>query len=212
MVKIKDHSLYLVISAEYGRGRTAEEIARLAIAGGVDLIQLREKNKVSAEIIETARKLAALCRKAGVLFIVNDDPRLASEAGADGVHLGQEDLKRVTIDEARDIVGRNKIIGISTSSLEEVEAANLADVDYIAFGPVFRTTIKDNCVGTKDVERVLKLSRHAVFFIGGINLSNVGELLAKSAKNISLIRAILEADDITAMTKNLKTKLNEVHN
>lgn len=142
-------------------------------------------------------------------FIVNDDPFLAKEVDADGVHLGQDDILKVSVKEARAMLGPGKIIGLSTESCYQAEVANKEDVDYIGYGPVFHTAVKDNCVGTKDVGRALEISRRPVVFIGGITLSNVDELLKKGAKNISVIRAITEADDITLATRDFRSKLDD---
>lgn len=208
MQKIKDRSLYLVISESCALGKSAEEIAKAAIAGGVDMIQMREKDKPKTDLVRLGRRLSALCRASGCIFIVNDDPILAAEVGADGVHLGQEDIKSFTIGRARDILGPDKIIGISTDTISKAKGANNEDIEYIGFGPVFPTALKDKCVGTKDVQEVLKISKKPVFFIGGITLNNVGELLAKGAKAVAVIRAILESDDITLEVKKWKNCLN----
>ena len=207
MKKIEDYSLYLVITEKYGKGRGAVEIARAAIKGGVDIIQLREKDSPRQELIDTGKKLSRLCNDNNVIFIVNDDPVIAKETGADGVHLGQEDINSYPIEEARRIIGRNKIIGISAHSPETVKKADPGHVDYIAFGPVFPTEIKDGCVGTECVEKALAATGKPLFFIGGIDLCNVDGLLQMKAKNIALIRAILQADDITEKTKAFKDKL-----
>jgi thiamine-phosphate pyrophosphorylase len=208
MQKIKDYSLYLVITENYCNGRSALEIARSAISSGVDIIQMREKNKPALELIDLGRKLSKLCRDSGVIFIVNDDPEIALETGAEGVHLGQEDITRTSIREARRIIGSGKIIGLSTESVSQVkEAMSDKDVDYIAYGPVFSTEVKDKCVGTGEVGKVLSISKKPVFFIGGITLSNVDELLKKRAKNISLIRAITMAGDVEFAVKSFKKKI-----
>jgi len=207
MRKIKDHSLYLVITEEYGKGRNALEIACAAIAGGVDIIQMREKNKSREELIDLGKQLSRVCRDNGVLFIVNDDPLIAKEAGADGMHLGQEDAIKYSLSETRNILGSDKIIGISTHSPEQFNAANDKDFDYIAFGPVFETKTKDYFLGDKDVEEVIRTAKKPVFFIGGINLTNVGSILKKGAKNIALIRGITEADDIVLRTREFKRLL-----
>lgn len=207
MAKIKDNSLYLVITEEYGNGRSALEIAKCAVKGGVDLIQMREKKKTAAQLVELGRQLSALCRKNNVTFIVNDDPMLAKEVDADGVHLGQGDMRISSIRETRELLGPDKIIGVSTESAEQAGAMDGEDIDYIAYGPVFSTEIKDKCVGTKDVGRVLRMAKKPVFFIGGITLSNVDELLKSGAKNISLIRGITQADDIMAAVKDFKKKM-----
>lgn len=207
MRKIKENSLYLVISEECGRPRSALEIAGPAIEGGADILQMREKNKARPELTHLGRALSQLCRDRGSIFIVNDDPVLAMEVNASGVHLGQDDIKRYPIKEARRILGRDKIIGVSTHSIDEFRKANDDDVDYIAFGPVFPTKTKDYFIGTKDIKSVLQVAKKPVFFIGGINISNVDELLRLGAKNIALIRDILEAEDIKSKVISFKKKL-----
>ena len=207
MRKIIDGSLYLLITSEYCRGRNVLDVAWEAISGGVDIIQLREKNILRPYITEIARPLADLCKNNKVVFIINDDPVLAKELNADGVHLGQEDLKLFTVDEARKVMGQGKIIGLSASSVEEVRKAKLLDIDYIGFGPVFPTVVKESCVGTKDVQEVLEITKKRIFFLGGINLNNIDELLVKGAKNIAVIRAITEASDVEAAARGLKNKL-----
>lgn len=207
MKKIKERSLYLVISEEYGRGRNSIEIAKNAIKGGVDMIQMREKHKPTAELVQLGKKLSNLCRSNGVIFIVNDDPMLAAEIGADGVHLGQEDTRIFSFDVTRRIMGEDKIIGISTHSVEQFSEANEKGFDYIAFGPVFETKTKDYFLGAADIDKVINIARKPVFFIGGINFSNIYEILSKGAKNIALIRGILEAEDILRETAKYKNKL-----
>ncbi|MCX5686522.1 MAG: thiamine phosphate synthase [Candidatus Omnitrophica bacterium] len=207
MKKIKDHSLYLIISEEYGRGRSALEIAKSAIAGGIDIIQLREKKKSEEEILKTGKELLALCKKNKVTFIMNDDPYLAKKAGADGVHMGEEDVKKHPLAETRRIIGSDKIIGLSTHSIKKVKEASPGDIDYIAFGPIFPTTIKDYSIGTKDIKKVLEITEKPIFFIGGIDISNIGEILKLGGKNIAVIRGISQADDITEATKKFKEKI-----
>lgn len=209
MRKIKDHSLYLVISEEYGKGRDALEIARSAITGGVDIIQLREKDKPENELARLGTKLCKLCKEIGVIFIINDDPVLAKDLDADGVHLGQEDIKSCSIKDARKILGKDRMIGVSTHSLEQFERANSENVDYIAFGPIFTTKTKDYHIGTGEVQKVLSLAQRPVFFIGGITLSNIDEILNKGARNIALIRGILEADNIASRTREFKNRLGK---
>lgn len=205
--KIKDHSLYLVITEEYCRGRSTFEVARSAIGGGVDLVQMREKDKPRGELLDLGKRLSALCKERGVIFIVNDDPVLAKETGADGVHIGQGDLKQFSVDKAREILGADKLIGISTHSVEGFKKANGEDADYAAFGPIFPTKTKDYSLGTDDVPEILKIAHKPVFFIGGINLSNVDELIALGARDIALIRGITEAEDITGAAGMFKKRL-----
>ena len=207
MGKIKDRSLYLVVSEECSRGRPACEIAELAISGGIDILQMREKTRPRDELIKLGCELRAICKKNNVKFIVNDDPAIAKETGADGVHLGQEDLKKYSVKETRKLLGPDKIIGISTHSFGQFEKASAEGIDYIAFGPIFPTKTKNYFIGTDDIEGVIKIARRPVVFVGGINLDNVDDILHKGGRNIALIRAIMEAEDPVATTKLFKEKL-----
>lgn len=207
MKKIKDRSLYFVASGEYSNGRSIKEVAEQAISSGVDILQMREKNKSRGELEELGRMLSSLCKEKGVTFIVNDDAYLARDIGACGVHLGQEDIKSYTDGEVRGIIGTGGIIGISTHSFDQFEDANKKDFDYIAYGPIFSTPTKDYTIGTDDIEKVSEISTKPVIFIGGINLSNVDAILDKGARNIAVIRAIAEAQDIKGAVKNLKTRI-----
>ena len=207
MRKIKERSLYLVITEEYCKDRGALEIAAAAIDGGVDIIQMREKNRPREELIDLGKKLSRLCRDNGILFIVNDDPLIAKESCADGVHLGQEDAIKYSLNETRKMLPGDKIIGISTHSLAQFTAANDKEFDYIAFGPVFKTKTKDYFLGDEDVKEVVRIAKKPVFFIGGINLANIGSILKKGAKNIALIRGITDAGDIALRTMQFKEAL-----
>lgn len=206
MYLTKDRNLYLVISREYALEKSSLDIARQAILGGIDILQMREKNIPRNELLLLGRQYAQACKESGVIFIVNDDPYLVSLVGADGLHLGQEDFESYTTEKLRRIIG-NKIIGISTHSLEQFEKANKDDFDYISFGPVFPTKTKDYFIGTKDMDRVLGMARKPVFIIGGINKDNIDIILKHGAKNIALIRDIVQAPNITAAARFYKEKL-----
>jgi len=208
MSKIKDHSLYLVISEKYALSGSAFDIATQAIAGGVDILQMREKDKSREELVRLAKTISAVCKKNGTIFIVNDDPEIALISGADGVHLGQEDMKRFPLKLAREKLGKDHIIGVSTHSVEQFSIANEADVDYIAFGPIFPTLTKNYCIGTGDVGNILGTAKKPVFFIGGINLANLNELLREGASNIAVIRAILSSDDVELKVREFKRLLS----
>ena len=208
MKRIKDYSLYLILSEEFTRQRNILEVASQAIEAGIDILQMREKHKSQEELIRLGDELSALCTNKDIIFIINDDPMLAKRVGADGVHLGQQDLTRYTINEARDILGKDKMIGVSTHSIEEFKQANKSDCDYIAYGPIFPTAAKNYSIGIADIEKVLAFSQKPIIFIGGINLDNVDTLLNKGAKIIAAIRALLGAEDIRATIKKFKEKIN----
>lgn len=203
----QDHRLYLVFSEEYGMERPPLSIAQQAIAGGIDVLQLREKRKSREEIVSLGKSLGVLCRKSGVVFIVNDDPHLAHELDADGVHLGQEDIARYPVEEIRRILGPDKIIGLSTHSPEQFHRGNEADIDYLAFGPVFPTQTKDYHIGTGHIENILTRALKPVFLIGGITVANLDIVLAEGATRVALIRNIMQAKDIPARVKWYKDKL-----
>lgn len=207
MRMINDYSLYLVISEEFCSGKDLISIAEEAIAGGVDIIQMREKHKPRNDLIDIGKRFAKLCKDKDVLFIVNDDPLLAKRVGADGVHLGQDDLNTFSLEMARDTIGPDRIIGITTNSIEEFEKANTADADYVAYGPIFQTEAKNYCIGTGGIKTVLSVSRRPVFFIGGINFTTLPKILNEGVKNIALIRAITQSDDIEGATRKFKDEL-----
>lgn len=198
MEKIKDYSLYLVTSQEHSNGRDTLEIAASAIKGGINIIQMREKHLPREGLMMLGSKLSFLCRENNVTFIVNDDPYLAKDLDADGVHLGQGDIKKYPLREIRNTIGGDKSIGISTHSLSQFKEANDSDYDYVAFGPIFPTPTKDYCIGTDDVGKVLNIANKPVVFIGGISLDNVDIVLSRGAKNIAAIRAFSQASDIEA--------------
>ncbi len=132
---------------------------------------------------------------------------IAKEVNADGVHLGQGDLEKYPIPKVRQILGKDKIIGISTHSLEQFENSLKTDCDYLAFGPIFETKTKDYYIGANQISQVLEVATVPVVFIGGINLENIKIVLEKGAQNIALIRAIMQAKSITQITRKFKEKI-----
>ncbi len=207
MSNFPKNSLYLVSSEEYCKGKKTLDIAREAVSGWIDVFQMREKHKTKAELIALGKELKQICAEGGTIFIVNDDPRIAKEVEADGVHLGQEDSEIFTLEETRKILGKDKIIGLSTHSIEQFEIANQADLDYIAFGPIFSTKTKDYTIGTRDIAQVMQIAKKPVVFIGGITLENVDQVLREGAKNIAAIRSIVEADDVGERITNFKLRM-----
>jgi len=204
---LKNRRLYLVLTEEYGDGRPLLQVAEEAIAGGIDILQMREKSKPWEELIQLGSALAALCRKSGVTFIVNDDPLLAAELDADGVHMGQEDLEQCPIDTVRRIIGPDRIIGLSTHTVAQFQQANELDADYLAFGPIFPTQTKDYSIGTGDIREVLRIASKPVVFIGGLNTANLDIILNEGATHVALIRDIMQAEDIASRAGWYKDRL-----
>jgi thiamine-phosphate pyrophosphorylase len=184
------------------------EVARCAISGGIDILQMREKKASKEELAKLGRELASLCNENGVIFIVNDDPILARQVNADGVHLGQEDLQEYPIGLTRAIMGKDKMIGISTHSIDQFKRANESGCDYIAFGPIFSTPTKEYSIGTEDIKKSIRIAKKPVVFIGGIDMDNIDAVLEEGARNIAVIRAIVQAKDVTRAVKELKERIN----
>jgi thiamine-phosphate pyrophosphorylase len=191
--------LYLVCDANPG-GRALPEVIRPAIAGGVDVVQLRDKELGDEELVAVANAARALCERLGALLIVNDRPLVARESGADGLHVGQDDMP---VAEARAIVGPDLLIGLSTHAPAEIDAAEptAADgtplVDYIGVGPVHKTPTKPGraAVGTELVAYAAQHAKVPFFAIGGLNASNLGEVLQAGATRAVVLRAIAEAGE-----------------
>jgi len=205
-MKIKNHSLYLILTEEFCNGKNLLTIAKEAIDAGIDILQMREKHKSKEELIELGKKMSALCKKKGVIFIVNDRADVAWEVGADGVHLGQEDMQKHPISDVRKVIGR-KMIGLSTHSILQVKEANDMDIDYIAYGPIFATKTKDYHLGTAGIEDAVNTAKKPLIFIGGIDEVNAKEIVSKGGKNIAAIRAIAQSKDIGAAISRFKEVL-----
>jgi thiamine-phosphate pyrophosphorylase len=190
--------LYLVCD------RRPEVFLRAALAGGVDVLQLRDKDTSDDEVLAAAAVFRRVADDAGALFVVNDRPDLAVAAGADGVHVGQDDLP---VEEARAVVGPDRIVGRSTHSPEQIAAAG--DADYIAVGPVYATPTKPGrpAVGLELVRHAAAHAREPWFAIGGINPDNVGNVVAAGARRVVVVRAITKAEDPSAAARALRAAL-----
>jgi thiamine-phosphate pyrophosphorylase len=174
-----------------------------AALGGVDVVQLREKNLPDRELIARARDVRRWTQKVNVLFIMNDRPDIARLVEADGVHLGQDDL---TVRDARRIVGPNAIIGVSTHTIEQVRQAVLDGADYLGMGPVFPSKTKefDHFPGLDFVRAASAETSLPAFALGGIGLDNVGEVVAAGAKRIAVGSAIASVDEPEPVARMLK--------
>jgi thiamine-phosphate pyrophosphorylase len=186
--------LYLVCDAR------PDEFLDRALRGGVDIVQLRIKETDPTrpsddEIVATGRRYAAVCAAHGALLIINDRPDLVAAVGADGVHVGQDD---VPVDEARRIVGPSLIVGLSTHSPAQIDAAGeQPEVDYIGVGPVHATPTKPGrpAVGLELVRYAAVHAATPFFAIGGIDLTNAVAVHAAGARRIAVVRALTEAED-----------------
>jgi len=176
--------------------------AALAQSGGVTFFQYRNKNGTRCEIYETALRLARVVRTSGALFILNDHADIAAAVGADGVHLGQDDLP---IAAARIILGPKALVGISTHSLEQARAAQAAGADYIGFGPVYPTRTKDAGAvqGLENLAAVAAAVSIPVIAIGGITRDTIGDVMRAGASGAAVIGALCTAGDIPSTAAEL---------
>jgi thiamine-phosphate diphosphorylase len=198
--------LYVITDERLGKGRSHSEQARLALVGGAQVIQLRNKSRDTGELLPVAREIAGLCHAAGALFIVNDRVDLAVAAGADGVHLGQTDLP---ISSARAILGPEKLIGISVENEEQVLRA-AEGADYLGVGAIYGSATKTdagNAVGPEQITRFRRISALPIVAIGGITGERVPEVRAAGADSVAVISAVVAADDPEAAARELSELL-----
>jgi thiamine-phosphate diphosphorylase len=194
--------LYVIVGPDACHGRDPVTIARLALDGGAAAVQWRDKRRDKGDQIDDARAIAALCDEAGAIFVVNDHIDLAIVCGAHGVHLGQHDLP---IAAARPIAGPAMIIGASTNNAQEAAAAEAAGADYVAVGAIFTTASKgDTRPADLDCIRSVKAAVGVpVVAIGGINSSNIGDVVAAGADAAAVISAVCAADDPRGAAREL---------
>jgi thiamine-phosphate pyrophosphorylase len=178
------------------------ELLRAAVAGGVEIVQLREKRLPDDELTAVANAARALCERIGALLVVNDRPQVALDAGADGVHVGQDDMP---VEQVREMVGADMLVGLSTHAPEEIDAVDPAIVDYIGVGPVHETPTKEGrpAVGLELVRYAAEHARVPFFAIGGLDTTNAGEAIAAGAERVAVLRAIAAAEDPEAAAREL---------
>jgi thiamine-phosphate pyrophosphorylase len=196
--RLRDARLYFV--ADRGGMERALEGA---LAGGVDLFQLRDKDATDDELLDAAAAARSLCEAAGALFLLNDRPDVAAASGADGVHVGQDDMP---VDRARKLVGDDTLVGLSTHSIRQVQAGWRSGADYIAVGPVHATPTKEGrpAIG---VEPIAYAAAHVTipwFAIGGLDAGTVGAVVEAGARRIVVVRALAHADDPEATARALR--------
>jgi thiamine-phosphate pyrophosphorylase len=182
------------------------DTARAALAGGVDCLQLREKNLPDRQLLDRAKRLAQICRDMEKIFIVNDRPDIALAASAHGVHLGQEDLP---VAAARRILPAHMIVGLSTHTIEQIESAIAVAPDYIAVGPMFDSPTKPqpHVAGHALLAEARKRTALPLVAIGGIDERNISSVLAAAPACVCVCRAIIAQPDPAAAAKNLRTLL-----
>jgi len=189
--------LYAIADAQFG---DPVEIAQALIAGGARLIQVRDKNAGAGEFLKRVQRVLAIAPP-DAQIIVNDRADIARIAGAAGVHLGQTDLPPSA---ARAVLGPGRVVGCSTHNLDQAREADRSPVDYIAVGPIFATTSKQNpdpVIGLEGLSEISKAVQKPIVAIGGITLERAGDVLGAGAHSIAVIRDLLVSSDMTTRTR-----------
>jgi thiamine-phosphate pyrophosphorylase len=200
--------LYLVTDRALCGERPLEEIIRQAVAGGATYVQLREKDISTRLFMEEAKALLKILKPYGVPLIINDRIDVALACGAQGVHIGQDDMPYA---HARKLMGKNAVIGISVETWEDVEASEELDVSYIGVSPVFATPTKTDTKepwGLEGLAKIKAFSRHPLVAIGGVNESNAAEVIKAGADCLAVVSAICAADNPSRCAMNLNKIIN----
>ena len=194
MIKFDEIDFYFVTDSELSKNKIFSDVEN-AIKAGCKVVQYREKNKSTKDMIEEAKQLKKIC-EGKAIFLVDDRVDIALAADADGVHIGQEDISFQT---ARVLLGKSKIIGITVHNLEEAIEAEKLGVDYIGLAPIYKTGTKEDArdpIGTKMIEIVSKEVNLPIVAVGGINKNNVKEVIESGADSVVSISAVMNSDDV----------------
>ncbi len=204
---LSDCRLYGILDLSYVDVLDVPGVAKVMIEGGVDLIQLRGKQKLIDELVDLASALHQITCRSSIPLIVNDHAEIAAKVPVEGVHVGQDDD---SVAVARKKAGRKLIIGKSTHSLEQAREAQREGADYIGFGPIFATPTKPDYppIGLKDVQQVHVDVTLPIFCIGGIKIDNLADIIAAGARRVAIVSGLLKADDIADYGRSVQRILN----
>lgn len=196
--------LYLVTDRSLSLGRSLEEVVSEAVAGGVTMVQLREKEASTREFIELAKRIKTLLTPLSIPLIINDRVDVALAVDADGVHIGQSDMP---YNIARELLGPDKIIGLSVENIDDLLQANYLDVDYVGISPIFATQTKTDTAkpfGIEGLKEAVRMSIHPTVAIGGMNSTTAAEVMQTGCDGIAVVSAISSAQDVCGAAKELK--------
>ncbi|MHC2568196.1 thiamine phosphate synthase [Rhizobium leguminosarum] len=208
-MKAFDLSLYLVLDPDLCAGIGMVETARLAVAGGATMVQLRDKHAATIGMIETGRALKQALEGTGALLIVNDDVEAAIAIGADGLHIGQEDMDA---HKARTMIGPDMILGLSVETAPLAAAVDPGLVDYTGVGPVFATPTKADHkqpIGFDGLAKLVKASPVPSVAIGGLKADHVAQVFAAGAKGLAVVSAICGTPDPEAATRHIAAEIRK---
>ncbi len=206
---LKKTGIYLVTDRRALKDKEIISVISRSLDAGADIIQLRDKTATDEEFLETGKRIKPLVKEKDALFIIDDRVEAALALDSDGVHLGQDDMP---VDAARKILGKDKIIGLSTHSESQIDEGVKKDVDYISVGPVYPTPTKPDYmpVGLDLIRTAFQRLKIPFVAIGGIDESNIRGVIAAGAKRIAVARAILSSDDPFEATKKIIKKIKDL--
>lgn len=196
--------LYLVTDRDLSLGRSQEEVVSEAVAGGVTMVQLREKDAATGEFIELAGRLMKILTPLGIPLIINDRVDVALAVDADGVHIGQSDMP---YEIARRLLGPDKIIGLSVENMDDLIKANSLNVDYVGISPVYGTPTKTdtaNPFGLEGLRKAVNMSKHPTVAIGGMNAGTIADVMAAGTDGVAVVSAICSDENIREAAAQLK--------
>ena len=201
-LKLENCLLYAVTDTSWLRGRTLAQQVEEALRGGATMVQLREKELQGEALEQEAREILALCRQYGVPILINDDVMLAKKIGADGVHVGQDDMSAA---KARELLGEDAVIGVTARTVEQAVAAQEAGADYLGSGAVFGTSTKKDAkpMDPAYFQQICESVSIPVVAIGGVTLDNIRELEGRKMSGFAIVSGIFAAEDIETRTRDL---------
>lgn len=203
-MKNVDWSVYVITDRRAARGRSLVEVVRAAIAGGATVVQLREKEAGTREMIELGQTLHEITRAAGIPLIVNDRVDVALALDAEGVHVGQDDMPALP---ARRLIGPERILGVSAGTVEEARRAERDGADYLGVGDVFGTPSKPDAgppIGVEGLAEIVRVVAIPVVAIGGITPENAAAAVQAGAVGVAVISAVLGAEDVEQAARRLR--------
>ena len=205
----KAMTLYAVTDRTWAKEVTLIEQVKQALEGGITFLQLREKHLAEDEFMEEAKEMKVLARKYQVPFVINDNIKIAKEVNADGVHIGQDDM---SVEDARRLLGEDKIIGVSAHNVDEAMKAQNGGADYLGVGAVCATSTKQdaNVVSKEEIKKICETVDIPVVAIGGIKKDNIMTLKGTNVDGVAVVSAIFGAKDITKDTKELLKTVEEM--
>ena len=202
--------IYVIVDPEATRGRPVTDVARQSLEGGATVVQLRDKLNDKGDILKSARGLKALCDEYDALFVMNDHADLARASDAHVLHVGQTDLP---IPEARDILAPTQLIGNSNNGLDQALPSSRQSVDYLAVGAIYATTTMGksgrSALGPEEITRVKEAVTQPIVAIGGINQTNIADVVRAGADSVCVVSAVTFADDPESATRELVNLYND---